>query len=317
MRLARFDDGGRPRAGVVVADRLLPLPEETDVLQMLTAPAQQRRRLIAEAERAGQVIPLSEVTLRTPFAPRSFRDFVCFEQHVEGMAKLGDPGATVMPQWYEAPHFYFTNHAAMHDPGQAIAIPPGCELLDFELEIAVVVGRAGRDLTVAQARDHIAGFMIYNDWSARDLAVREARLGLGFAKAKDFANVIGPWIVSPDELEPYRRGDRIAIELVASRNGEEIGRDSLANMAWSFEEMLAYASRGTWLYPGDVLGSGTCGGGCLAELWGRNGRLEPRPCRAGDEVTLSAEGIGTLTNTVVAGTEPVSLPRARARLEGV
>jgi 2-keto-4-pentenoate hydratase/2-oxohepta-3-ene-1,7-dioic acid hydratase in catechol pathway len=128
--------------------------------------------------------------------------------------------------------------------------------------------------------------------------------------------VLGPWLVTADELEPYRRGDRIDLELVATRNGEEIGRDTLASMAWSFEEMVAYASRGAWLRPGDVLGSGTCGGGCLAELWGRNGALEPRPCAPGDEVTLRAQGIGTLTNTVVAGVEPIPLPRARPRATG-
>lgn len=313
MRIARYELQGESRVGVVVEDTIHPLPARTDVVELLSADHEHRERVIALAHGAEDGLPLSAATLRAPLTPRSLRDFVCFEQHVEGVVKNGDPEGTVMPEWYEAPHFYFTNHGAVFGPGDSIEMPPGCALLDFELEIAAVIGRAGRDLTAERAREHIAGYMIYNDWSARDLAGREVRLGLGFAKAKDFANVIGPWVVSADELEPYRHDDRIDIELVASRNGEEIGRDSLASMAWSFEEMLVYASRGTWLYPGDVLGSGTCGGGCLAELWGRSGRLEPRPCRAGDEVTLTAQGIGTLTNTVIEGPKPIPLPSARPR----
>jgi 2-keto-4-pentenoate hydratase/2-oxohepta-3-ene-1,7-dioic acid hydratase in catechol pathway len=222
-------------------------------------------------------------------------------------------GEPVSEEWYEAPTFYFSSTTAVFGPDAEIELPPGCKLLDFELEIGMVIRKAGRDIAPERARDHIAGFTIYNDWSARDLGAREKRMGLGWAKAKDFANVLGPWIVTPDELDEHREGDRIDIELVASRNGEEIGRDTLANMSWSFEEMIAYASRGAWLRPGDVLGSGTCGGGCLGELWGRNSKLEPRPCEPGDEITLSAGGIGTLTSRVVAGVEPIPLPRARTR----
>jgi len=134
----------------------------------------------------------------------------------------------------------------------------------------------------------------------------------GQCKGKDFANTLGPWIVTPDELEPYRDGDRYDLDMRAFINGAELGGDTLANMAWSFEEMVAYASRGTWVRPGDVLGSGTCGNGCLLELWGRRGSFEdPPPLRPGDEVTLRVQGIGTLTNRVVEGLERVELPPAR------
>ena len=136
----------------------------------------------------------------------------------------------------------------------------------------------------------------------------------GQCKGKDFANTLGPWIVTPDELEPFRDGDRYDLQMRAFINGVELGGDTLANMAWSFEEMVAYASRGTWVRPGDVLGSGTCGGGCLLELWGRRGSFEdPPPLQAGDVVTLRVEGIGELTNRVVEGFERIELPRARAR----
>ncbi len=138
--------------------------------------------------------------------------------------------------------------------------------------MAVVIGRAGRNLTPNEAGAHIAGYTIFNDWSARDLQTEEMRLGLGICKGKDFANTLGPWIVTPDELEPFRSGDRLDLDLRATVNNRELGDDTLANMAWSFEELIAYASRGTWIRPGDVLGSGTCGSGCLLELRGRHGR---------------------------------------------
>jgi 2-keto-4-pentenoate hydratase/2-oxohepta-3-ene-1,7-dioic acid hydratase in catechol pathway len=311
MRIARYEHGGAERLGVVVDDRVHPLPENTHLLELLAADAAQRDEAAAAAQDSSSVLLLSEVRLRAPLRPTTMRDFVCFEQHVEGMAM--NAGEPVSPEWYDAPTFYFTSTTAVFGPDDEIEVPPGCKLFDYELEIGCIIGRSGRDIAPEDARSHIAGFTIYNDWSARDLGAREKRMGLGWAKAKDFANVLGPWIVTADELDQYRAGDRIDIELVASRNGEEIGRDTLASMSWSFEEMIAYASRGAWLRPGDLLGSGTCGGGCLGELWGRNGKLEPRPCKPGDQVTLSAEGIGTLTNRVVEGVEPIPLPRARPR----
>ena len=170
-------------------------------------------------------------------------------------------------------------------------------MLDFELEVAAVIGRPGRDLTPEQARDVIVGYTIFNDWSARDLQQAEMRVGLGPAKGKDTATTLGPWLVTADELESYRDDDGfLDLELTASINGEQVGHDRLSHMGWTFEEMVAYASRGTWVRPGDVLGSGTCGnGGCLAELWGRNGEQAPPPLQPGDVVTLAVEGIGELT----------------------
>ena len=137
------------------------------------------------------------------------------------------------------------------------------------------------------------------------------RLGLGICKGKDFANTLGPWIVTADELERYRDGDRLDLDLRAAVNDREIGDDSLANMAWSFEQLVSYASRGTWVRTGDVLGSGTCGAGCLLEMWGRHGRDGYPPLAPGDTVSLTVEGIGTLTNRVVAGPDPIPLPTAR------
>jgi 2-keto-4-pentenoate hydratase/2-oxohepta-3-ene-1,7-dioic acid hydratase in catechol pathway len=196
-------------------------------------------------------------------------------------------------------------------------------MLDFELEVAVVVGRDGASLSPEQAREHIFGYTVFNDWSARDLQRREMKVMLGPAKGKDFATTLGPWLVTADELEPYRDDNGfLALDLRASINGEVIGQDLLSNMGWPFEELIAYAARGTEVRAGDVLGSGTCGnGGCLAELWGRRQRTDPPPLHPGDVVELSVEGIGTVRNRVVKGetlppvraARPRSAPRARNR----
>jgi len=270
---------------------------------------------VVRVRETGEAIALDAVRLLPPVEPPSIRDFLAFEQHVEGMVKLHDPPRDVHSQWYEAPTFYFSNPHSLIGAADDVAIPPGCQLFDFELEVAAVIGRDGRDLTPQQAREHILGYAIFNDWSARDLQFAEMQVGLGPAKGKDSAITLGPWIVTADELEPFRRGDRLDLSLEVLVNGERIGGDTLASMAWSFEELVAYASRGTWVRAGDVLGSGTCGGGCLAELWGRSGRREPPPLQVGDVVTMSVEGIGTISNRVVAGFEPVPVRGARRRVE--
>ncbi|GGN36533.1 fumarylacetoacetate hydrolase family protein [Streptomyces fuscichromogenes] len=256
-----------------------------------------------------------DVRLLPPLQPPTVRDFVTFEEHVEGVRRSVDGAAGVPEQWYAAPTFYFTNPYAVYGPYDDIPVPPGSRLLDFELEVAAVVGQEGRDLTPEQARDHIVGYTVLNDWSARDLQSAEMRVGLGPCKGKDTATTLGPWLVTADELEEHRDADGfLRLALTASVNGEVVGKDLLSNMSWTFEEMVAHASRGTVVRPGDVLGSGTCGnGGCLAELWGRRGEQDPAPLRPGDTVALTVEGIGTVSNTVVPGSVPVPLPPARRR----
>jgi 2-keto-4-pentenoate hydratase/2-oxohepta-3-ene-1,7-dioic acid hydratase in catechol pathway len=241
--------------------------------------------------------------------PPSIRDFSVFEQHVEGIM-LGQ-GSSVPESWYESPFCYFSNPGAVSGPGEDIPVPPGCRDLDFELEVAIVVGRAGRDIRPEEASAYIAGYTIFNDWSARDLQFAEMKMGLGICKGKDFSNTLGPWVVTPDEIEPYRVGDRLDLDLRVQLNGRELGDDTLANMAWSFEELISYASRGTWIRPGDVIGSGTCGSGSLIELRGRRGADLYPWLTPGDTVSLSVQGIGTLTNTVTNGVEPIPLPVAR------
>jgi 2-keto-4-pentenoate hydratase/2-oxohepta-3-ene-1,7-dioic acid hydratase in catechol pathway len=310
VRIARIEIEGRPRAGVVSQDAatVSMLPPDVTVLDLLESEPERRDELAAHA---GEQVRIAEARLLAPVQPPTVRDFSVFEQHIEGVRLSQAPDDPVPAVWHKSPFCYFSNPHAVTGTGAEIAVPPGCVDLDFELEVAAVIGRPGTNLRPEEAGRHIAGYTIFNDWSARDLQLAEMRLGLGICKGKDFANTFGPWIVTADELERHRRGDRLDLDMRASVNGREIGDDTLANMAWSFEELVSYASRGTWVRSGDVLGSGTCGSGCLLEMWGRHGRDDYPPLGSGDTVSLTVEGIGTLTNSVVAGSDPIPLPPAR------
>jgi 2-keto-4-pentenoate hydratase/2-oxohepta-3-ene-1,7-dioic acid hydratase in catechol pathway len=318
MRFAAYEDHHRHRVAVVEDDgTLFPLPGVSS-LTGLIAETGGLPGLLAAGRAALDVPPgphVSRVRLLPPLRPASVRDFVTFEEHVEGVRRSVDGVAGVPEQWYAAPAFYFTNPHAIHGHQEDIPVPPGSAALDFELEVGAVIGGEGRDLTPEQARDHIVGYTVLNDWSARDLQGAEMTVGLGPCKGKDTATTLGPWLVTADELEPYRDAEGfLCLALTAEVNGEQVGEDLLSRMSWTFEEMTAYASRGTRVVPGDVLGSGTCGnGGCLAELWGRRGEQSPPPLQPGDTVSLTVEGIGTLTNSVVPGPAPVPLPVARRR----
>jgi 2-keto-4-pentenoate hydratase/2-oxohepta-3-ene-1,7-dioic acid hydratase in catechol pathway len=251
------------------------------------------------APSAGMSLPLNSVRLLPPVQPGAIRDFITFEQHVLGA--YAGIGREVPREWYEIPAFYFTNPHSLIGANDPVLIPPGCRLFDFELEVAAIIGRDGYNLTVEQAVGHIAGFAIFNDWSARDLQAHEMRIGLGPAKGKDTASTLGPFLVTPDELELFRHGDRYDLGMSVSVNNNLIGSDNLMNSAWSFPEMIAYASRGTWVRKGDVIASGTCGNGCLLELWGRRGKHDPPPLAAGDIVTMKVDGLGMIQNLVVSG----------------
>ncbi|MGY1795991.1 fumarylacetoacetate hydrolase family protein [Geodermatophilus sp. SYSU D00525] len=316
MRFATWEDGGVVSAGVVGEHGLHALPPGVTVLDLVRAglPTALDAGLAALS---APPVPVSEVRLLPPLQAPTVRDFVAFEEHVEGVRKAIDGVAGVVEEWYQAPTFYFTNPYALVGAHDDVAVPPGSQRFDFELEVAVVVGRDGASLTPEAAREHVFGYTVLNDWSARDLQAREMKVNLGPAKGKDSATTLGPWLVTADELEPHRDDEGfLALDMRVSVNDVEIGQDLLSNMGWPFEELVAYASRGTEVRAGDVLGSGTCGnGGCLAELWGRRGDAAPPPLRPGDVVEMTVEGIGTIRNRVVEGIElpPVRAARPRPR----
>ena len=219
---------------------------------------------------------LADVDLRAPvLQPPSVRDFYAFEQHVK--TARAARGLEVPHEWYEIPVFYFSNPSAIYGPGDEISKPPDTNELDYELEVAAIIGAGGQ----------IGGFTIMNDWSARDLQRAEMRVGLGPSKGKDFATSLGPIVVTPDEF------DGRSATMVARVNGEERSRGNLADMHHSWDAIVAHAARNTRLHPGDVLGSGTVGTGCILE------HGDGRWLQAGDVVELEVEGIGALRNTIV------------------
>ena len=246
--------------------------------------------------------PLSAVRLRAPVPrPRSVRDFYAFEQHVK--AAYGIRGQAMPAEWYEMPVFYFSNAQSIVGPGATVVAPAESQALDFELEVAAVVGRPGRDLEQEQAERHIFGFTVMNDWSARDLQRREVRVGLGPAKGKDFATSLGPCLVTCDELAARRAGRPgvYDLEMRARINGVERSHGNWKDLYHSFGALLARASADADLVPGDVIGSGTVGSGSLLELTAGQGPW----LRPGDVVELEIEGLGVLANTVGPSTPAV------------
>ena len=294
------------KVGVVRGDSIYGMAPGTRLLDLLKTDGDPLHDLGEHAlARPHEVIALEHVRLHSPIPdPPTIRDFVTFERHIEGAIRLAGADTPVPPRWYAAPTFYFTNPYSVLGPEDDVPIPPGATLFDLELEVAAVIGRGGSDIAAVDAEQHIAGYCIMNDWTARDLQFAEMEVRLGPAKGKDTSLTLGPVLVTPDELEPYRAGKAYGLEMIAKVNGEVIGTDRCSSMNWSFAEMIEYASRGTEVRPGDVLGSGTCGGGCLAEFWGRNGLDARAPLRAGDTVEVSVEQLGVLTSRIVDYTYP-------------
>ncbi len=276
--------------------------------------------LAARAERppapAGEPFPLEGARLLAPVeAPPSIRDFYAFEQHAS--TARARRGLEMPPDWYQLPVFYFSNPAAVIGPGDPVAAPPRCAELDYELEVACVLGAGGRNLRLQDVDGLVAGFMVMNDWSARDVQRREMRLSMGPVKGKDFATSLGPWLVTTDEFAPAGLRTVPSAAMVARVNGVEYTRSNLDTVWWSFAEMLVYAAESAWLRRGDVIGSGTCGGGCILELALVHGADRYPFLTPGDEVELEVEGLGVLPNRVVAGDAPAFQPdpeRTRPRM---
>ncbi|SEI14929.1 MULTISPECIES: fumarylacetoacetate hydrolase family protein [unclassified Leifsonia] len=314
MRIARWIVDGAIGEGFVVKDRVVAFPGGLTVAETLRGGLPLARRLASEVGTTAAV-SLAKVRLLAPIVPGTIRDFVAFEEHVEGVSASVDGKSEVVAEWYEAPTFYFTNPHTVFGPDEPV-LPPVTERLDFELEIAAIVGGdGGANLSVYEAAQAIFGYTIMNDWSARDLQSREMKVRLGPAKGKDFGTSLGPWIVTADEFAPFLDADGfLAIRAEVRVNDELVGEDLVSNMGWTVPELVAYASRNSRVVAGDVLGSGTIGnGGCLAELWGRSGELLPPPLREGDEVRMTVEGIGELISIVGRSITAPEVLRARPR----
>jgi 2-keto-4-pentenoate hydratase/2-oxohepta-3-ene-1,7-dioic acid hydratase in catechol pathway len=240
------------------------------------------------------VYPFHEVRLMAPLpTPKSFRDFYAFEQHVKSARE--NRGLEMIPEWYQIPVFYFSNHLAIKGPEDKISKPVQCDWLDYELEVACIIGKEGRDITAEEAEDYIFGYCILNDWSARDLQRQEMKVGLGPAKGKDFSTSIGPWIITKDEMESLRTGKAFDISMKAKVNGVLLSEGNMKDIYYSFGEMIERASAGVTLYPGEIIGSGTVGTGCILEL----GTEVHRWLQPGDVVELEIDKLGVLKNSIV------------------
>jgi fumarylacetoacetate (FAA) hydrolase len=231
--------------------------------------------------------------------PTSMRDGYAFRQHVEAARR--NRGLEMIPEFDQIPIFYFTNHQAVYGPGDIPVRELHCDKLDFELECAVVIGKTGRNISASEADSYVAGYMVMNDWSARTLQMEEMKLNLGPAKGKDFATSLGPWLVTRDELASRRiatpNGETYDLAMRCVINGIEVSTGNVKDMSWTFAQIIERASYGVTLYPGDVIGSGTCGTGCFLEL---NGSKVYDPAwwlKPGDVVECSVESLGTLCNT--------------------
>jgi fumarylacetoacetate (FAA) hydrolase len=224
----------------------------------------------------------------------TIRDFYAFEQHVKTCRK--HRGLEMVPEWYKVPVFYFSNPASVIKNGDPVSAPKSSKALDYELELACIMGKEGKDIPDDdRALDYVAGFTIMNDWSARDLQRSEMAVGLGPSKGKDFATSLGPELVTFDELKDRYRDGRIHLEMTAQVNGRELSHGNSGSMYWTWPQLIAHASRDVLLRPGDVLGSGTVGTGCILELTPEavGGWL-----KSGDVVELTIERLGTLQNRV-------------------
>ena len=268
-------------------------------------------------------IPAHTVQILAPVPfPPSCRDGYAFRQHVAAARR--NRKVPMIPEFDQYPIFYFTNHHSIQGPGDIRCMPDHFEKLDFELEVAIVIGRPGRNIPAAEADNHIAGLMIMNDVSARTLQMEEMLLNLGPAKGKDFSTVTGPWLVTLDELAEFEvpckeghTGKSWNLRMQCRVNGLSVSDGNLADMDWTFAEIIERASYGVDLFPGDIIGSGTVGTGCFLELNGtgklNDANYQEQWLKEGDVVEMEVDGLGILSNTIVREESDLSLLAIKKR----
>lgn len=296
MKFVTFKAGGEAKPGVLTGDLtgIVDLsPAYPDLLSLIRAGEAGLAKAAAMLEAGAPIVGMADATLLAPLPnPTRLRDCSVFEEHILGGArwaeKAGIPELAKVPDiWYKEPIFYKGNHLGMAGPDELIEWPEGCQKFDYELEIAIVIGKPGKNIARDQAHDHIFGLTIYNDLSQRDASMEmSGRMGPAKAKDSDQCNIIGPWIATPDEFE-----DIYALGMTASINGQKMGGGNTRDMYHKWDKIIAYcSSRSETLHSGEIIGSGTVGGGTLMEF----GRfIEP-----GDTVEMAIDGLGVLRNQI-------------------
>ncbi len=328
MKLVTYHYQDSAQTGILVNNNIYPLhsinPAISPSMRTMLENWETQSALAREIE--SQINAGNHTQLATPFngaqifapvpQPTSCRDGYAFRQHVAAARR--NRGVPMIPEFDQYPIFYFTNHNAIQGPGEIPCMPDHFRKLDFELEAAIVIGKKGRNITAAQADDYIAGYMIMNDMSARTLQMEEMLLNLGPAKGKDFSTVIGPWLVTPDELEPYKisakpghTGNNYNLSMKCWVNGKLVSEGNMGDMDWTFAEIVERCAYGVDIYPGDVIGSGTVGTGCFLELNGTGKLNDPsyteQWLQDGDVVDMEITGLGYLSNTIKAESTDFSI----------
>jgi fumarylacetoacetate (FAA) hydrolase len=319
MKLVSYLKAGEIQLGTIVNEALYNLqsvnenlPKNViDFIQSDKALIDQTAMQVSKiADHSISVEPVKDFTLLAPVPrPTSCRDGYAFRQHVASARR--NRGVEMIKEFDQYPIFYFTNHNAVQGPGDIYCMPDHFQQLDFELEVAIVIGKEGRNIKAKDADAYIAGFTIMNDLSARKLQMEEMLLNLGPAKGKDFSTVIGPWLVTPDELSAYlvsakegHVGNNYNLSMKCWVNDILVSEGNVKDMDWTFAEIIERCSYGVTIFPGDVIGSGTVGTGCFLELNG-TGKLhdpnyQPQWLQANDTVKMTIDGLGTLVNTIKA-----------------
>ena len=319
MKLVSYLKSGEIQLGAIVNEGLYNLQSVNenlpkniiDFFQSSNDLIQQKEKQLSKiADNSLSVEPVKDYTLLAPVPrPTSCRDGYAFRQHVESARR--NRGVEMIKEFDQYPIFYFTNHNAVQGPGDIYCMPDHFQQLDFELELAIVIGKEGRNIKAKDADAYIAGFTIMNDLSARKLQMEEMLLNLGPAKGKDFSTVIGPWLVTPDELSAYlvpakqgHVGNNYNLSMKCWVNDILVSEGNVKDMDWTFAEIIERCSYGVTIFPGDVIGSGTVGTGCFLELNG-TGKLhdpnyQPQWLQANDTVKMTIDGLGTLVNTIKA-----------------
>jgi len=332
MKLVSFINNNEERLGLFCEDKIydlkisgkelnLDIPSKMNDFLNDFENLKSKAQKIDEAIKSGKItngIEKDKTKLLAPVPhPTSCRDGYAFRQHVATARR--NRGVEMIPEFDQFPIFYMTNHNAIFGEGDIIVEKDHLEKLDIELEASIVIGKKGKNIDAKEADSYIAGYMIMNDLSARVLQMEEMKLNLGPAKGKDFATVIGPWLVTTDELDNYKMktdfGDKFDLKMKAFHNGKQISNGNMKDMDWTFAQIIERASYGAELLPGDVIGSGTVGTGCYLELngtWALEAKAQgkeftPTWLKDGDIVELDITGLGKLTNKIVKASKDYSI----------